>query len=56
MSFQFSEIHNLVRTYQRVLKLEPADLPTPVEPAPEPVDRASISDQAQELANGSRRP
>ena len=53
MSIQFSEIHNLVRTYQRVLKLEPVE---PVQTAQSSIkqsDRVSISRQARELVQGT---
>ena len=49
MSIQFSEIHNLVRTYQRVLKLEPVEPVQPVQTATKQADRVSISRQAREL-------
>ena len=49
MSIQFSEIHNLVRTYQRVLKLEPVEPVQPVQSSTKQADRVSISRQAREL-------
>lgn len=51
MSIQFGEIHNLVRTYQRVLKLDPIE---PISPTPgigKQADRVSISRQAREMGN-----
>ena len=49
VSIQFSEIHNLVRTYQRVLKLEALAGPTPAPTASEGEDRVSISREAHTL-------
>jgi len=49
VSIQFSEIHNLVRTYQRVLKLEPVEPVQPVQASSKQADRVSISRQAREL-------
>jgi hypothetical protein len=49
VSIQFSEIHNLVRTYQRVLKLESGEPVQPPQPLPKHADRVSISRQAREL-------
>ena len=53
MSILFSEIHNLVRTYQRVLKLDPVE-PIPQTPvAGKQADRVSISRQAREMGKTS---
>jgi hypothetical protein len=57
MSIQFGAIHNLVRTYQRVLDLDPH------EPAPRSADASAdadvhvtISPRARELAQALDRP
>jgi hypothetical protein len=49
VSIQFSEIHNLVRTYQRVLKLDAVEPPTEAKPGAPGKDRVSISREAREL-------
>ncbi|MEW6542418.1 MAG: hypothetical protein AB1411_02280 [Nitrospirota bacterium] len=54
MSIQFSDIHNLVRTYQRVLNL---DQPDPVKSrakTADPEDRVSISLEARGLQHARR--
>ena len=53
MSIQFSEIHNLVRTYQRALKLDPIDPVPPTQSSTKQADRVSISRQARELGKTS---
>jgi hypothetical protein len=53
MGTQFSAIHNLVRTYQRVLNLEPPDLSKRGQPASERGDRVSISSEARGLQQAS---
>lgn len=49
MSIQFSEIHNLVRTYQRVLNLDQSGQSQSDGPASEQDDRVSISPEAYKL-------
>jgi hypothetical protein len=53
MGTQFSAIHNLVRTYQRVLNLEPSDHPKRGQPALGAGDRVSISSEARGLQQAS---
>jgi len=53
MGTQFSAIHNLVRTYQRVLNLEPADHPKRDRSASGTDDRVSISSEARDLRQAS---
>lgn len=55
MSIQSGAIHNLVRTYQRVLNLESSPQ-TPETPAPEADDRVSISREARQLQQGASKP
>lgn len=55
MNVQFSEIHNVIRTYQRILRLDPPDAPKAGPPASEGDDRVSISHQARELQGASER-
>jgi hypothetical protein len=52
MSIQFGAIHNLVRTYQRVLNLE-SSAQTPEAAAAEADDRVSISKEARQLQQGA---
>lgn len=52
MSIQFSQIHNLVRTYQRVLNLDQSGQPQSDGPASEQDDRVSISPEAYKLQQG----
>lgn len=47
MSIEFGAIHNLVRTYQRILKLPHADA-APASAANAEYDRLSISKEARE--------
>ncbi len=49
MSIQFSQIHNLVRTYQRVLNLDQSGQSQSDGPASEQDDRVSISPEAYKL-------
>nr|MBI3614275.1 hypothetical protein [Nitrospirota bacterium] len=49
MSIQFSEIHNLVRTYQRVLNLDRSGPSSSEGSASEQDDRVSISPEARYL-------
>ena len=49
MSIQFGEIHNLVRTYQRVLKLDQIEPISPTPGVAKQADRVSISRQAREM-------
>jgi hypothetical protein len=55
MAIDVSQIHNVVRTYQRALedKKEPAR-PTPVPPVTSRQDRVSISEQARQHLEHSR--
>ena len=52
MSIQFSQIHNLVRTYQRVLNLDQPGQSQSEGPASEQDDRVSISPEAYKLQQG----
>lgn len=52
MSIQGSEIHNLVRTYQRVLNLDQPGQSSSEGPAAEQDDRVSISPEARNLQQG----
>lgn len=52
MSIQGSEIHNLVRTYQRVLNLDQSGPSSSEGPASERDDRVSISPEARKLQQG----
>lgn len=54
MSMQLSTIHNLVRTYLRVLKLEPAEPAGPATPVAKRTDRVSLTHRARELARVAR--
>lgn len=56
MSIQFSQIHNLVRTYQRVLNLDEAGQSQPEGSAWERDDRVSISPEARKLQQGLGKP
>lgn len=56
MGIESGTIHNLVRTYQRVLNLEesgqaPSDLPPG-----DPDDRVTISEEARQLQQGALKP
>lgn len=55
MSIEFGAIHNLVRTYQRVLKLEHSDASPAAGAGPEQ-DRVSISVEAREQKEVDRVP
>lgn len=51
MGIHFGDLHNLVRTYQRVLNLDvPEPTPQPRESVQDPEIRVSISPKARELA------
>lgn len=50
MGIDFGQIHNLVRTYQRVLDLDTPSPSHPDQPASED-DRVSISEEARRLRN-----
>ncbi|TAJ07405.1 MAG: hypothetical protein EPO61_15745 [Nitrospirae bacterium] len=52
MSIQGSEIHNLVRTYQRVLNLDHSGPSSSEGAASEQDDRVSISSEARNLQQG----
>lgn len=47
MGIEFSQIHNLVRTYQRILNVSSSKSPCGDRTAPETEDRISISPQAR---------
>ena len=58
MSIHFSQIHNIVRTYQRVLDLEPSEAPRTSRVAQdqggtEGNDKVSISSEARQLQQAS---
>ncbi len=53
MGIQFGEIHNLVRTYQRVLNLDQPDKPNGDPAATDQDDRVSISPEARDLQQAS---
>ena len=48
MGIEFSQIHNLVRTYQRMLNRPPSTELSEERTTKEPVDRVAISPQARE--------
>lgn len=52
MSIEGSEIHNLVRTYQRALNLDLSGPSSSDGPASEQDDRVSISPEARKLQQG----
>jgi len=55
MSIELGQIHNVVRTYQRVLNLGPSGSSKQDQSASEPEDRVSISPEARKMQDGVRR-
>ncbi|WP_447972131.1 hypothetical protein [Nitrospira sp. Kam-Ns4a] len=56
MSIQFGEIHNVIRTYRRLLQ-EPLDaVRRPAKPGERDADRISISREARELHQAPNTP
>jgi len=53
MGIEFSQIHNLVRTYQRMLNAPPSTQVSGERTTREPADRVSISPQAREHKGSS---
>ena len=54
MGIEFSQIHNLVRTYQRILNVPPSKAPHGDSGTKEVEDRVSISPEAREQESPSR--
>lgn len=56
MGIESGAIHNLVRTYQRVLNLEESAQGPPDLPPGDPDDRVTISEEARQLQQGALKP